>query len=51
LLFCSYTLKILQDISRDGSTAKDKDIIEWANKKLQDGGKSSKIASFKVKIK
>lgn len=42
-----YTLKILQDISRDGSTAKDKDIIAWTNKKLQDGGKSTKIASFK----
>jgi len=48
-VFCrSYTLKILQDISEDGTTTKDKDIIAWANQKLADGGKSTKISSFKV---
>lgn len=46
-LMRAYTLTILAQCTQSGDKlATDKDIVEWANKKLAEGGKSSKISSF-----
>ncbi|VDD85756.1 unnamed protein product [Enterobius vermicularis] len=46
-LMRAYTLAILAQCTQSGDTlATDKDIVEWANKKLAGANKSSKISSF-----
>ncbi|EGT32901.1 hypothetical protein CAEBREN_21800 [Caenorhabditis brenneri] len=42
----AYTLSVLGKCTRDGGVPTDKDILEWANKKLSSNGKSSSIRSF-----
>ena len=43
-----YTLKILQDLNESETAASDPEIIAWVNKTLEEGGKDSRIKSFKV---
>uniref|UniRef100_A0A0N5AS86 Ca2+-binding actin-bundling protein n=1 Tax=Syphacia muris TaxID=451379 RepID=A0A0N5AS86_9BILA len=46
-LMRAYTLTILAQCTQSGDTlATDKDIVEWANKKLESAGKSSHFGSF-----
>lgn len=42
----AYTLALFTKLS-GGKALEDKDIVDWANAKLQEAGKSSKIANFK----
>lgn len=48
-LMREYTLKVLSDLSDDGKVVKDSVIVNWVNGKLEAGGKSSRISSFKDK--
>merc|ERR1712032_1804847 len=45
----AYTLSLLAKLSTDGKPVTEAQIIEWANKKLTEGGKSSQIRDFKDK--
>jgi len=43
----SYTLNILERCSYDGKAASDPEIVDWANKTLEEGGKATRIRNFK----
>lgn len=45
----SYTLNILERCSYDGKAASDPEIVDWVNKTLEEGGKSTRIKNFKDK--
>ena len=47
-LMRAYTLSVLQKLSGSSKPIKDQEIVEWANAKLEEGGKSSRITGFKV---
>merc|ERR1711936_348248 len=48
-LMRAYTLSLLAKLSSDGKPVTEAQIIEWANNKLTEGGKSSQIRDFKDK--
>jgi plastin-3 len=48
-LMRAYTLSLLAKLSTDGKPVTEAQIIQWANKKLEEGGKSSQIRDFKDK--
>ncbi|XP_065192722.1 plastin-2-like [Sycon ciliatum] len=43
----AYTIKLLETLAGGGKTINDADIVDWANRTLADGSKSSSIQSFK----
>lgn len=45
-LMRAYTLTVLAQCRRSGTLATDKEIVEWANRRLKEGGKSTSISSF-----
>lgn len=45
-LMRAYTLTILSKLAHSGSPIVEKEIVQWANKKLSSAGKSSSIKSF-----
>lgn len=45
-LMRAYTLSILSQLTESDSPIVEKEIVMWANKKLSDAGKSSKLRSF-----
>ncbi|XP_041466939.1 plastin-3-like [Lytechinus variegatus] len=46
-LLRAYTLRMLQEINQSDKPLSDQQIVSWANTKLEEAGKSSKINSFK----
>jgi len=42
-----HSLKVLQSLSDDGSQATDRDIIDWANARVERTGKPSRMESFR----
>jgi len=44
-----HTIKFLSHLTLDGSQVTDEQIIEWANKKVADGGRPSSMRNFKDK--
>jgi plastin-1 len=42
-----HSLKVLSSLSADGSLASDRDILTWANSKVQRTGKETRMASFR----
>ncbi|XP_064599955.1 plastin-3-like [Liolophura sinensis] len=45
-LMRAYTLSILQSLAGTGHPIVEKEIVDWANSKLKEGGKQSKFSSF-----
>ena len=42
-----YTLSLLQKCSKSDKPVNERQIVQWTNKKLADGGKQTQISSFK----
>ena len=42
----AYTLSVLSQLANTGSSAVEKEIVSWVNKKLQAAGKETAIKSF-----
>lgn len=42
----AYTLTILSKLAQSGNPIVEKEIVQWANKKLSSAGKTSSIKSF-----
>lgn len=45
-LMRAYTLTVLAHCTKSGDLATDREIIDWANKKLRSAGKQSSVSSF-----
>lgn len=45
-LMRAYTLTILSKLAQSGNPIVEKEIVQWANKKLSSAGKTSSIKSF-----